>query len=194
MARKKKSKSQVNKEAYEKYKLALEYYDIKLKLLKKPTAKSVANAKTLWLEQSRIAKGQGIIGVPSVAQAAKYIRENPLEENTVNVKDTLPSFEMQEFIDNLTKPHVGMEGMERATYNEVRKHHEAQDRLRNKFAWARQKIGDYELSQALKQSDFMGRIEAYIYSSHYLYEETEAIDNEIIPLFDSLVETIMADL
>lgn len=194
MARAKKSKSQIYKDTYDKYKLALEYYNIQLKPLKQPTAKSVENAKSIWREHNKSLKGQGYIDLPTPQQLSKYLRENPLEENTVDVSNTLASFEIDAMIDSISKPNIGIEGIERASFREINKYRKAVERLRNKVTWARNKIGDEELSRALKRSDFMGRIEAYVYSSHYLYEETSAIDDEIIPLFDSLVDEALSEL
>lgn len=195
MARAKKSKSQLNKEMYEKYKLALEYYDIKLKPLKQPTEKSITKAKQLWKTKTQESKAQGIDNPPTLTQASSYMKSLPLSDEVVDVDDTIVSIELGYYIDSLTSLHGDyLNANRKPTDNEMRNREIVVDRFKAKFNYARQKVGDYELMKALKASDFMGKVEALIYSTHYLYEETEFFDNQIPDMLDAIVDMALDEL
>lgn len=69
------------KAMYEKYQLALSFYGIETKSLKKPTEKSIENIKKQWQKHNKELREQGWIDLPSVSEAAKVVKaSNELHE------------------------------------------------------------------------------------------------------------------
>lgn len=220
MARVKKSKATLNKETYERYRLALSFYGINLKPLKQPTAKSVTTAKSIWTKNNRNLKAVGYTDLPTPSQAAQYMRDSmskPQIQNddwfekaakreyertkeaeanqTANVDDTLASFEIREMFNELFRTHNDFEAQKhQPSHNEWMKHKKAQEKLMEKVEWGIQKLGDYEFAQALKQSDYMGRVEALIYSTHYLYQETEIFEEDAPAMLEALINETLDNL
>ncbi len=105
MARKKRSKASIAKQWYETYRKALEYYNIKVKVLKRPTQKSVQRLKTQWQGITKQLRKKGYIDLPNVYQASKYVREQetrpPQEElEPLNYEERGEQEEMKQFFDS----------------------------------------------------------------------------------------------
>lgn len=77
MAKRKTNKQQNITNWYNKYRLGLQYYDISIKELKRPTAKSLSKAKSQWKGIQQQRKKAGFKDNLTIHEAVKYMQEHP---------------------------------------------------------------------------------------------------------------------
>lgn len=209
--RRRKTKTQKNLSTYNRYKLALSYYNIEVKELKRPTVKSIDKVKQLWKQNNKKLKKQGFIELPTVYEASSFVREinapskkqNVSRETSYDIEidnetialqqDTNIQIELDGLIDYIME-FRGQRLDLIIHQSDIRKHNEALQKLLAQFNYGRNKLGDYKFLEVLKGSEMFGRYKQAVEFTRYLYQETDAIEQEGLPLLQSIIERAVADL
>ena len=209
--RRRKTQTQKNLSTYNRYKLALSYYNIEVKELKRPTVKSIDKVKQLWKQNNKKLKKQGFIDLPTVYEASSFVCEISAPSNNQNVtretyhdviidndtiadiKDTNIQTELDELIDAVMDIRGKRLDINVSKYDE--KHlREVRDKLNRQLNYGRQKLGDYAFLTVLKESDVYTRFADIIAFADYYYLESAAIEEQALPLLQSIIEKAVADL
>lgn len=209
--RKRKTQTQKNIATYNRYKLALSYYGIDIKELKRPTIKSIDKVKQIWKQNRNKLKKQGFIDLPTVYEASSFVKEisTPTNKQNVsrgtsydiiidnetiaNIEDINITTELQDLIDEIID--VKGERLDVKPSKSQQKHlSEARNKILNQLNYGRQKLGDYEFLKALKESEMYGHYIQAVKHTRYMYQEADAIEQEGIPLLQSIIERAVANL
>lgn len=209
--RKRKTQTQKNITTYNRYKLALTYYGIDIKELKRPTIKSINKVKQIWRQNNKKLKKAGFIDLPTVYEASSFVKEistptkkqsvsretlyniNIDNETIADIEDTNISTELQDLIDEIID--VKGERLDvKPTKSQQNNLSEARDKMLNQLNYGRQKLGDYEFLKALKESEMYGHYTQAVKHTKYMYQEADAIEQEGIPLLQSIIEQAVAKL
>lgn len=209
--RRKKTQTQKNIATYNRYKLALSYYDIEVKELKRPTVKSIDKVKQLWKQNNKKLKKQGFIDLPSVYEASSFVREisTPTKKQNVSretsydividnetiadIEDTNISMELDSLIDSVMALRGKRLDVEVSRYDE-KKLREARNKLNAQLNYGRQKLGDYVFLKTLKETEVYTRFEDILAYADYYYLESAAIEEQALPLLQSIIDRAVSEL
>lgn len=209
--RRKKTQTQKNIATYNRYKLALSYYDIEVKELKRPTVKSIDKVKQLWKQNNKKLKKQGFIDLPSVYEASSFVREisTPTKKQNVSretsydividnetiadIEDTNISMELDSLIDSVMALRGKRLDVEVSRYDE-KKLREAKNKLNAQLNYGRQKLGDYVFLKTLKETEVYTRFEDILAYADYYYLESSAIEEQALPLLQSIIDRAVSEL
>lgn len=200
--RKKRSELSYNKEWYERYRLALKYYNIDVKILKRPTKKSVHRLRTQWKGLTKQMKKAGYIDLPTVYQASKFIKESEARPNITSIPSEQLASEPLQYeavkqnaeatIDDLINTVKRM-GSNAGFYFKNR----ALDRIASSkmeavrlLEFAKQKTDPVELAKVLAENEFITRaIEYEILDSDNVAEFYDYVTNELYDVISSAIQT-----
>lgn len=209
--RKRKTQTQKNISTYNRYKLALSYYGIDIKELKRPTIKSIDKVKQIWRQNNKKLKKQGFIDLPTVYEASSFVKEisTPTKKQNVsretsydividnetiaNIEDTNITTELDSLIDsvmNIRGKRLDI-NVSKSDENKLR---EVRNKLEAQLNYGRQKLGDYEFLKTLKESNVYTRFEDIISFADYYYLESAAIEEQALPFLQSIIEQAVYEL
>lgn len=209
--RKRKTQTQKNLSTYNRYKLALSYYGIDIKELKRPTIKSIDKVKQIWRQNNKKLKKQGFIELPTVYEASAFVKEistptkkkNVSRETSYDIKidnDTIAlqqDTNIQIELDGLIDYIMSFRGQRLDLIihkSDIRRHDEALKKLLAQFDYGRQKLGDYKFLEVLKGSEMFGRYKQAVEFTRYLYQETDEIEQEGLPLLQAIINKAVSEL
>lgn len=214
MARKKLTARQIKarkKKQYVRYEYnltidALDYLNqvganIKFKLTSNPTAASLKAIRNIYNKATKELKKQQWV-LPTKREMAKTVREEqPYRKSRAKRKtEQAPaSFQPEtDYIEDLIQAVSNLTGAERTKttqrtedYNKARLQ-EAKDRLFDKLAYARTKVGDTELAEQLASDDFIQHVDEM--NVRYDYEIVDGIDDTLIPMLESAMYNVLDNI
>jgi len=201
--RKKRSKLSIAKQWYETYRKALEYYDIKVPVLKKPTTRSVHKLKTQWQGINKQLRKKGYIDLPNVYQASKYIREQesrPTDEELepLNYGGRGEQEEMKQYFDGrideikatINRMASNLSTVSSVSYKTTRSLETAKHDIIQQIDFAVAKTSPQEVADALYGSPLMARAEAYEYLESQGEDARAEISNFFTFIYDELPSAI----
>ena len=205
-ARKKKARKRREYVRYEYYLTidALDYLgqmgaNLKFKIASKPTIASLKKIRNYYNKVKKdLAKKNWVI--PTKREMAKRVREEqPYRRSRVAQKqyEEAPStFQPDtDYIDELISKISKLDGKERAKttphneeYNKQRLQ-EAKNRFFDQLSYARLKVGDVDLAQALAESDFIARVDEM--QVKYDYEIVDGLDDDLTPMLMTAMNDVL---
>lgn len=172
---------------------------IKFRIVSKPTKASLRKIRNIYNKAKKDLKKQNWV-IPTKRELAKRAREEQpyrrSRANNENYEEAPQAFQPDtDYIDELIEKISKMTGKDRTKtsarneeYNKARLQ-DAKNRFFDQLAFARQKVGDVDLAQALASSSFMSHVEELEYK--YDYEIVDGLDDDLTPMLMTAMTDVL---
>lgn len=175
--------------------------NIKFKITSNPTKASLKAIRNVYKKATKELKQQQWV-LPTKREMAKAVREEqPYRKSRANRKteEAPSSFQPDtDYIDDLIQAVSNLTGRDRTIttqrtedYNKARLQ-EAKNRLFDKLAYARTKVGDTPLAEQLAADDYIQHVDEM--NVRYDYEIVDGIDDTLIPMLESAMYNVLDNI